>query len=68
MKLVTLMGGVFRLTERKYEALLRTVARNGEFNLNDYGTYLGDIHKNVADLGPWEAQEELNDLTVKTAS
>lgn len=68
MKLVTFMGGVWRLSGRKYQALLRTISNGQSFNLNEYGTYVGDIHKNVTDLGPWEAQEELNELTARAAS
>lgn len=48
MKYITSMGGVWRISERRFKALKRDLAK-GEINLDDYGPMLGDTTP-LADL------------------
>lgn len=59
MKLVTCMGGVWKLSDRNYKRYLRQVASGKEWNLNDFGRNLGFIDLNVTDIEPEAAQDLL---------
>lgn len=51
MKLVTCMGGVWKLTDSKYKSLTQHIAAGGtEIDINDYGTYLGSVKMDVTDI------------------
>lgn len=51
MKLVTCMGGVWKLSDAKYKALVQYIAAGGaDVCVDDYGTYLGDIKMDVTDI------------------
>lgn len=51
MKLVTCMGGVWKLTDAKYKALVQYIAAGGvDVCIDDYGTYLGTVQMDVTDI------------------
>lgn len=50
MKLVTCMGGVWKLTDAKYRALIQYIAAGGQdYLLDDYGTHIGNVKLDVTD-------------------
>jgi hypothetical protein len=63
VKLVTIYGSVYRLSDRNYRKLLTTAAAGQEWNLTRLGgTSLGDIAHDVTDLDPETARGYLDDL------
>ncbi len=57
MKYVTCMGGLWKLQDHKFKEFAAAHAANGEADLDDYGTHLGQITANVTDWTKWEAEE-----------
>lgn len=60
MKLVSVMGMVYRLTEREYEAMLKECIAKGEFKLPDHRC-LGHC-TNVGDIDDRDARDMLAEL------
>lgn len=66
MKYVMLMGYVYRLTERRYRQLLRSIAREEAFDLDQLGRQVCSIAADVTDMDPQEAEMHLNYQPVTT--
>lgn len=62
MRIVTTMGYVYRLSERRYRQLLRAIMNEEEFDLDVLGTRLADQYNNITDVTAEEAADELKDL------
>jgi hypothetical protein len=51
MKLVSCMGEVWSVSDRKYKALVEFIASGGNnINMDYYGKYLGSLRLNVSDM------------------
>jgi hypothetical protein len=61
MRIVTCMGYVYKVSERKYQQLLRTIAKGEEVNWDSL-TPLADRYENLTDTTTEEAQSMLDDL------
>lgn len=60
MKVVTCMGFVYKVSERRYQQLLRTIAKGQEV---DWDTLkpIADRYENLTDTTAEEAQQMLDD-------
>jgi hypothetical protein len=66
MKYISDMGYVYRLSERSYVKLLRTIAAGEDRQLDTLGTLLCTLDKNITDLSAEDAQMELDWMKSKT--
>ena len=57
--LVSCMGGVWRMSERNLQRVLKLIKLDREFDLDVFGTYLGRCDVNVTDMDSEEASCEL---------
>ena len=61
MRYVSVMGGLWRLSERAYLKMLRALAKEQEVSLNVIGKYLGEVCRHT-DTTPEQAKEELKEI------
>lgn len=59
MKMVTCMGGIWKLSDRAYRRFLKDLAAGKESDLNDYGKMVGSDAIDVTDLTADGAKEIL---------
>jgi hypothetical protein len=62
MRIVTCMGYVYRVSERRYRQLLQTLAKGDEINWDSVGEPLADGYDNLTDVDAEEAKQMLDDL------
>jgi hypothetical protein len=58
-KYVANFGCLFRLTKANYLKFLQQAARGGDWDLNNYGSYIGQIDCRATDLTPENFQQLL---------
>lgn len=68
MKLVSCMGGVWRLSDRAHRQLLERISSDQEFDLDKLGTFLGHDVENVTDMKAPEAREKLAEIRSQRAA
>lgn len=65
--LVTCMGSVWRLSRSRYLAFLSDAAEGKAWDLDEFGTRLGNLQEDVTDMGAAEAGDRLADLRAAIA-
>jgi hypothetical protein len=56
------MGYVYKVSERRYRQLLRTIAAGQDIDWDTVGRPLADHYDNLTDVSAEEAREMLKDL------
>ena len=60
--LVSQMGFLYRLSDKNYKAILKSIAAGHEIYLEKAGVKLGQIEANLTDMKAEDAQYELNNF------
>jgi len=61
MRYVSVMGGLWRLSERAYRKMLADMAKEKYVSLNAVGKFLGEVARHT-DTTPEQAKEELKEI------
>lgn len=63
---VAWFGMLWRMTERNYKRLIKRIAADEPWGLNDFGTYVGDLEFDVTDATAEDAQDKLDEMETRT--
>ena len=61
MLIITLMGGVYRISRANLVKALQSIAEGKDFEIEEIATFLGARAQDLTDLSPEEAQSLLED-------